>query len=121
MSGTGPITPEACDRSVALAREFFPAHFPEETYRVAVIHSWTLDQQLRDYLPADANLVRFQDRFRPGYPQTEPDDLDAIRFVFAHPDRPLDEQPRDTTLERAIADHVRAGGHWYGGNGWFEF
>lgn len=117
----GPITPEACDRSVALAREFFPAHFPEETYRVAVIHSWTLDPQLRDYLPADANLIRFQDRFRRGYPQTEPDDLDAIRFVFTRPGRPLDEQPRDTTLQRAIADHVRAGGHWHGGNGWFEF
>jgi len=117
----GPITPEACDRSVALAREFFPAHFPQETYRVAVIHSWTLDPQLRDYLPADSNLVRFQDRFRPGYRRIEPDDLDAIRFVFSRPDRPLDEQPRDTTLQRAIADHLRAGGHWYGGNGWFEF
>lgn len=117
----GPLTPEACDRSVAHAREFFPAHFPEETYRVAVIHSWTLDPQLRDYLPAESNLVRFQSRFRPGYPQTEPNDGDAIGFVFADPERPLDDQPRDTALERAIADHVRGGGHWFSGNGWFEF
>ena len=32
----GPLTPAACDRSVALAREFFALHHPEEPYRAAM-------------------------------------------------------------------------------------
>lgn len=116
---SGPLTPAACDESVARARDFFARHFPDETYRVATIHSWLLDRQLRDYLPETSNVVRFQDRFRPGYEPTEPADTDPVRFVFGNPDLPLDTLPRRTTLERAIADHLLDGGHWYLANGWF--
>jgi hypothetical protein len=34
----------------------------------------------------------------------------------------LDERaPRRTRLERAIADHLAAGGTWYGRIGWLRF
>ncbi|AZM57535.1 acyltransferase [Streptomyces sp. WAC 01529] len=116
----GPLTPRACDRSIELAKEFFARHFPEERYETAVCHSWLLDPQLREYLPTDSNIVRFQERFRlaDGYGD-EPDDGDPVRFVFGDPDLPVAELPRRTKVERAIGDHLRAGGHWYGGHGWF--
>ncbi|MFI8928490.1 acyltransferase domain-containing protein [Streptomyces sp. NPDC053474] len=118
----GPLSPEACDRSVALAREFFPRHFPQERYEVAVCHSWLLDPQLKRYLPAEANIVRFQDRFRHAttYGDEEPDDTVPIGFVFGDRDLPVAGLPRRTRLERAVGDHLRAGGHWYGGHGWFR-
>ncbi|MGF1427570.1 acyltransferase domain-containing protein [Kitasatospora sp. LaBMicrA B282] len=120
----GPLTPAACDRSVAWAREFFTRHFPAEypadRPTVATCHSWLLDPQLREYLPGDANLIRFQRRFRPGYRPEEPEDTVAVDFVFGDPTLTLTALPRRTTLERAIGDHLRAGRHWYGGNGWFE-
>lgn len=117
----GPLSPAACDRSVALAREFFRRHFPDERYEVAVCHSWLLDPQLRRYLPADANIVRFQDRFRlaPRGADEEPDDTVPVGFVFGDRDLPVDRLPRRTRVERAVGDHLRAGGHWYGGHGWF--
>ncbi|MEU6122521.1 acyltransferase domain-containing protein [Streptomyces sp. NPDC047123] len=116
----GPLTPEACDRSLGLAREFFARHFPEDRYETAVCHSWLLDPQLRHRLPADSNIVRFQERFRPadGY-GTEPDDTGPVAFVFGDGNLPVAELPRRTALERAVGDHLRAGGHWYGGHGWF--
>ncbi|MER7840474.1 acyltransferase domain-containing protein [Streptomyces sp. NPDC096040] len=117
----GPLTPTACDRSLALAREFFPQHFPEEQYPVATCHSWLLDPQLRRYLPADSNIVRFQDRFRPGYVDPEPADTTAVRFVFGAPDLPVRDLPRRTSVERAVGDHLRAGGHWYLGHGWIPW
>jgi len=113
----GPLAPEACDASFARAREFFPRYFPEESYAVAVCHSWLLDEQLAEYLPQNSNIVRFGQRFRPAY---RPDDSDAdiIEFVFRRPSATLDQLPRRTTLERAVVDHIRSGRHWHGGVGW---
>ncbi|WP_037668681.1 acyltransferase domain-containing protein [Streptomyces griseus] len=115
----GPLTREACDRSLALAREFFARHYPEEPYRAVTCASWLLDPQLRQYLPEDSNIVRFQERFRVSHMATEAEDDTPIRFVFGTDDVPLDRLPRRTVLQRAIVDHLRAGGHWYVGHGWF--
>jgi hypothetical protein len=118
---SGSLTPAACDRSVAMAVAFFRAHFAEERYRVAACHSWLFDPVLRQYLPPDSNIIRFQDRFRPGYTNAEPADENIIGFVFGDPALPVGELPTDSTLRRAVADHLRSGGHWTGGCGWFEW
>lgn len=115
----GPLSPTACDRSLALAREFFARHYPDERYDVAVCHSWLLDPQLKRYLSADSNIIRFQDRFEAAYEERTPDDGVPVGFVFGDPELPVDELPRRNSVERAVGDHLRAGGHWYGGQGWF--
>ncbi|MEV6484206.1 acyltransferase domain-containing protein [Streptomyces sp. NPDC051576] len=115
----GPLSPAACDRSLELARGFFARHFPEEHHAVAVCHSWLLDPQLKKHLPVDSNIVRFQERFRGIREDTEPADTEPVRFVFGEPDLPVEELPRRTSVERAVGDHLRAGGHWYLGHGWF--
>jgi hypothetical protein len=115
---SGPLTPNACDRSLARAQDFFARHFPEERHEIAVCHSWLLDAQLTRYLPADSNIVRFQRRFRLAPEVTEPADTEPVRFVFGDPDLPVDSLPRRTSVERAVADHLRTGGHWYLGHGW---
>ncbi|WAZ21019.1 acyltransferase domain-containing protein [Streptomyces cinnabarinus] len=117
----GPLTPAAVDRSLALAREFFTRHFPEERYSAATCHSWLLDPQLKRYLPADSNIVRFQERFRVGHEDAEEADTEPVQFVFGDPELPIEGLPRRTAVERAVGDHLRAGGHWYIGHGWFPF
>ena len=116
----GPLTPAACDASFTAARTFFARHFPDETPHIAVCRSWLLDEQLADYLPETSNILQFQRRFRPVY-RPEDNDADTVWFVFgrAH-ETPLDELPQDSTLERAIVGHIRAGHHWRGGMGWLE-
>ncbi|MEU6377920.1 acyltransferase domain-containing protein [Streptomyces sp. NPDC046909] len=114
----GPLSPAACDRSLALARAFFAEHYPAEEYRTAMCHSWLLDPQLKQHLPADSNIVRFQERFRIARQDTEPADTEPVQFVFGDPELPVAGLPRRTTLERAIGDRLRAGGHWYIGRGW---
>ncbi|WP_129309711.1 acyltransferase domain-containing protein [Streptomyces sp. L2] len=115
----GPLTPSACDRSLDLARDFFGRHFPEERVETALCHSWLLDPQLKRYLPAESNIVRFQERFRPAREDNERADTEPVRFVFGDPDLPVAELPRRTSVERAVGDHLRAGGHWHIGHGWF--
>ncbi|MFI5974467.1 acyltransferase domain-containing protein [Streptomyces sp. NPDC051452] len=117
----GRLTPSACDRSLALAREFFALHFPEERPEAVLCHSWLLDPQLRAYLPEDSNIVRFQERFRTVREEDEPADTEPVQFVFGNPDLPVARLPRRTSVERAVGDHLRSGGHWYIGHGWFPF
>ncbi|MCX4759396.1 acyltransferase domain-containing protein [Kitasatospora purpeofusca] len=118
----GPLSPAACDRALDRARAFFPRHFPGEPYRSCHIFSWLLDPQLADRLPAESNIVRFQRRFspleRPDLPNlpdlpSAPEDSNPLKFVFGDIERPLESLPRDTVLQRALVDHLRAGGHWY--------
>lgn len=117
----GPLSPAAVDRSLVLAREFFAVHFPRERYEVATCHSWLLDPQLRKYLPGDSNIVRFQERFRIAHEDREQADSEPVQFVFGDPELPVENLPRRTAVERAVGDHLRAGGHWYVGHGWLPF
>ncbi|HEX5205050.1 MAG TPA: acyltransferase domain-containing protein [Actinoplanes sp.] len=112
---SGPLSPEAIDASLDAGRAFFPRHFPDERYTSFSCGSWLLDPQLREYLPEDSNIVRFQRRFDLE-PYEEPEGLDAdvevLRFVFRSLTTPLDQLPRRTALQRAVVDHLKAGRHW---------
>ncbi|WP_029137295.1 acyltransferase domain-containing protein [Nakamurella lactea] len=116
----GGLTPAACDASIRAARDFFAAHFPDERHPIAVCASWLLDPQLTGYLDERSNIVAFQRRFTLAGPPRV-DDVSALEFTFDEPDRPLDELPRTSRLERAIADVLAAGGHWHSATGWFRW
>ncbi|MFG1917358.1 acyltransferase domain-containing protein [Micromonospora sp. NPDC048898] len=111
----GPLTPAAVDASLDEARAFFPRHFPDEHYTAFACGSWLLDPQLREYLPDDSNIIRFQQRFELD-PYEEPEGIDAdvevLRFAFRTLSTPLDQLPRGTVLQRAVVDHLAAGRHW---------
>ncbi|MCK1798089.1 acyltransferase domain-containing protein [Streptomyces sp. XM4193] len=119
IPGDGPMSPALCDESFAAAPAFFARHFPGTRYPFATCHSWLLDEQLADDLPATSNIVRFQQRFRPFGARPVCDD-DVLEFVFhvrrdtARPTR----LPRDSTLQRAVLDRIASGGHWHLGHGW---
>ena len=106
----GPLTPAACDESLAAARPFFTRHFGR-TYSSAVCRSWLLDDQLASYLSPDSNILQFQRRFQPTG-QVEDGDHDIIEFVFRRHPADLSELPQRTALQRAIVTHLRSGGHW---------
>jgi hypothetical protein len=118
----GPLTPEAVDASLDEARAFFPRHFPDEHYTEFSCGSWLLDPRLLDYLPEDSNIARFQRRFELD-PYEEPEgidcDVEVLRFVFRTLSTPLDRLPRRTALQRAVVDHLQAGGHWQWRRGTF--
>jgi hypothetical protein len=118
----GPLTPASVDASLERARAFFPRHFPDERYTTFSCGSWLLDPQLREYLPADSHIIRFQDRFTLS-PYERPEDLDpdveVLRFVFRTLTTPLCRLPRDTRLRRAVLAHLESGRHWHWRHGTF--
>lgn len=114
----GPLAADACDASLAAAARFFPEHFPEDPARVITCTSWLLDERLAEELPAESNIVRFQRRFTVLPGAVGDGDRDIVFFVFRREDAVPAELPRRTRLERAVADHLAAGGHWQVRRGW---
>ena len=115
----GPLTRAACTESFHRARRFFQAHFPEFAEAVATCTSWLLDEQLLRYLDPDSNIVAFQRRFElvPGWRES---DDSTFHFVFGSTRDRIDELEPRTTLEHAIVQHVRSGGHWGMRTGWLR-
>ena len=114
---SGPLTPAACEDSLAQASTFFARYFPDTPTRLAICTSWLLDPQLAEYLEPDSNIVGFQRRFTlvgEGYEG----DADVLRFVFHRIAPNIDDLRQRTTLERAIVAHLKAGKHWRSRTGW---
>jgi GNAT-like C-terminal domain/N-acyltransferase N-terminal domain len=100
------LTPAAVDASLARAREVFPE------YDEACCTSWLLDPQLREYLPPDSNILRFQRRFTASGESGVEERI--LEFVFhALPDTDLAALPQESTLQRAVVAHLRSGGRWH--------
>lgn len=122
---TGPLTPEACEESLAIARAFFEEYFPltrpDQDRRLATCWSWLLDDQLREWLPAGSNIIAFQRRFEL-VPRWQEHDDEMFSFVFRRPDAlgDIDSLPQASSLERAAAALVRRGGHWRFRTGWLD-
>jgi hypothetical protein len=114
----GPFTPELCDESFAMARSFFADHFPEHPALVATCFSWLLDRELPNRLAPTSNIVRFQERFTIAHREGPPADASAFDFVFKAPLDAIDDVPQETSVQRAVVEHIKDGGHFYGGAGW---
>jgi hypothetical protein len=116
---SGPMTPEACDASIANAIQFYEQYFPQDRYDYAVCHSWLLDPHLKTILRTESNIIRFQDRFT--LAGKEWDSTDGImEFVFGRKADAIDAVDPKTSLERGVVQHIRNGGTWWGYGGWFE-
>jgi hypothetical protein len=112
IPASGPMDPESCTRSFAEAARFFPAHFPDVPWRAFTCHSWLLDAQFEALDPPPANIVAF---LRGWYlhPTEGAGDGQMLERVFDwHGDGDFDlaAAARTTTLQRAIAAFMEAGG-----------
>lgn len=111
----GGMTPEACRASMQQALEFFPRHFPGCSFTGFACASWILNPQLATIYRPDSNMVLWQ---RELYLYPIPNHADArsgLYFVFATDDVHPATAPRDTSLRRALLDHLAAGGRLMGG------
>lgn len=109
---TGRLTPESVDASFVEAIAFFGEHFGE--YPITGFHcdSWLLDPELAAALSPESNMAQFQQRWRL-YGEGRHADADALFFTFAvRGEVDLETLPQDTTLQRAIVNRLRSGGHW---------
>ena len=63
IPSAGPLTPEACNESIEMAKEFFAKYYPEFKYDYFTCHSWLLDETLSEILNENSNILKFQQLF----------------------------------------------------------
>ena len=106
--------PEAME-SIRRACTFYPEYFPEREFRTFECHTWLFDPQMAELMGDGSNIVRFQRLF---YLFPEATDDGGVRtgaFTEA-PFELLTWQP-ETTLQRRVIEHYRAGGHMFAAGG----
>lgn len=97
IPASGPLDPDAVDRSIARAREDFadqgPTHF--------TCDSWLLAPALEKVLPPESRIRHFSERFSV---ILETDDEDqALERVFGRREEALAHPPQESSLQRGIA------------------
>jgi hypothetical protein len=126
----GSLDPAASEASFGLPRAFFRTHFPEDPVERFACHSWLLDPQWEDNLPAVSNIVRFQRRFALDALEAEPEvaNRDILEPVFHRKlgngqsvMDVLNDLPQETTLQRAYVAHLGSGQHWLTRTGSVDF
>ncbi|WP_051941136.1 acyltransferase domain-containing protein [Phaeacidiphilus oryzae] len=118
---SGPLHPHAVDESLAALGEpgGWARWFGEPPRRIEC-HSWLLDPALREALPAESNILRFQRRFEPadGAGPDAPADEDVVYFVFGvRPPVDLSTLPCRSRLQHAVVERLLTGGHWHARRG----
>jgi hypothetical protein len=116
----GPLDDAAVGASLSDVRPFLETYFPEVSATMQRCFSWMLDPYLRYVLP-NSNITRFQNLFTPDG-LFEDNNEDILYFVFRRRGiDDLDQLPRETSLQRAVLDRIKAGGSWQNRQGWRAF
>ena len=112
-----------CAESYRMALGRFPSRHPGQKLVGFTCVSWLLDPTLKQLLPRESNILHFAQPYRvigpPGDHRQAYDlifgdpDADPARFVAMHANA--------TRLQRAIADHVAAGGAIHAANGFMPW
>ena len=107
------LLPELLNESIQKAREFLSEFFPDSIHLPMKCESWLLSPRLKEWLPADSKIIRFQTAFE--IEETDPEDNAALEWVFhvAECQRAaLDpvRLPEDTSLQRKMKADILAGG-----------
>ena len=102
-----------CWDSLCQAVSFFARFFPEKPVKAITCKSWIFNNQLQEIKISSDNLACFQ-RELYLFP-TKSTGQDGLWFIFLQSPLDLQKAPRDTSLQRAVADFLLAGNTWRGG------
>jgi len=112
----GNMSPAAVSESIGLALDFFPRHHPDLHFKALVCKTWFLDPRLQNLLDSKSNILRLQ---RSVYltPSTDVGGGGLWHVFLCDPlVTPNSELPRDTGMQRIMADFLATGAQWHGGS-----
>lgn len=115
----GSMDHDSCTESIQQAVTFFVKYFPDWPVETGTCNSWLLDPQLKDYVRADSNIIRFQDRFTLAEGSYDASDS-VMQFVFGKHVRDIDTIHPESSLARGVIAHLKSGKAWHGRQGWLR-
>ena len=113
----GGMETEKCHRSMIEATAFFRRLCPERPFASITCNSWIFNNQLQDLRLSSHNLAAFQ-RELYLYPVSS-SGRDGLWFIFFQDAFNSHQVPRETSLQRAVAEFLDRGHVWRGGGMFF--
>lgn len=112
------LRPEILRPSVREGLAEFYRLFPEYAGKKVYCHSWLLSPQLKEFLPENSNILRFQELF-----DIEPEGTagnDVLLWVFKNPRLPKEAYPENTSLQQKLKRFFLQGGQFLEGRGYLR-
>lgn len=109
----GGMTLERCGDSFRRATSFFQQQFPDQPFKSISSTSWIFNTQLQQIKLSSTNLARFQQELYL-YP-VHSSGQSGLWFIYLREPFDLATAPRETSLQRAVADFMQAGNTWRSG------
>ena len=107
-----PLTPEICEKSYNDAVKILKKAYPEYDFKAICCASWMMEKRIREILGKKTNLTMFSDPYI-GFP-LQSQGKAIYSFVYnLHQPIPNEELAEDTSLRRAIKQHLLNGGFVY--------
>ena len=106
------LEPDLLNGSVRQAEAFLSDFFPEWEKLPMICESWLLSPSLKEMLPPESRIRRFQDAF--DITEEDPEDTSALEWVFFIAEGQRDSVryenlPEDTSLQRKMKAALLAG------------
>ena len=109
------FTDEKCSDSLNKANEFFSRFFKEFDNVDYICESWLMMPELKLFLNANSNIVKFQNRF--DIKEIDYNDKEFLQWVFKTRNCEIKDLPEKTTLQRKLKNHLMNGGKFGGALG----
>jgi hypothetical protein len=107
IPGDTPLTLDSIRDAWERSEAFFDHYYPGNPFKAWVCDSWLFSPQIQHMLPAESNIVRWQNE---GYlipNDSGPDDF--LNFTFGTTAIDPATAPRNTRLRRSVLEHLERG------------
>ena len=108
----GPMDMGECQKSFAMAREFFAKYYPDMEYRWFSCFSWLLDDTLQQFLPPESNILQFAGMFSV-VEKKKADDIIRFMFGWNATREQADQWDCRSSFAKAIQQAIREGTVFY--------
>ncbi len=112
------LSPEAVERACRSAEEIAKEQFAEWAPKAFHCSSWLLSPMIEPLMGKETNISRFGKLFT-RYPTLDTTARNGFSFLYGHADanRPFEELPENSSLQRAVKQLYLDGGHLPNGTG----
>ncbi len=110
---------QSCSDAIDYSIKFFAQYFPEKTYKGWACYTWLFDNQYEKILPESSNIVKFQREFHLCPLGASGDE--ALKRIFGENvlKNGIDRAPRESSMQRAVAEFIEQGGRLRQAGGFF--
>ena len=103
------MTQENLNDSYNMALSFFEKYFPEYSNKIMYCQSWLLDPALKNLLPANSKILKFQSEYK--IINVSNEDSQFMTWIFKKKFDDYSLLPENTSLQKSVKSFLLSGGN----------